>query len=93
MIGVLLTGIVAILQQFLPSRPEFALAGRGALPADSPPVPGHRRKADALVDADCGAFDRASRTSRPRGTAMRLAEDGKAQLRVFLRARHPALSR
>jgi hypothetical protein len=83
-LGVLATGVFGLfVQQLLPQL----LTTRVPCEAPYEQIP-HlcqvmRRKADALVDDVCGAYDPHTQTIETTRAAARLAEDAKAQLRAF----------
>lgn len=83
-IGVLFTGIVgAIVQQFLPRLMTIRAPAEGPYEQIPHLCQVMRRKADTLVDAACGPFDPRQPDVESTRAALRLAEDGKAQLRAF----------
>jgi hypothetical protein len=83
-IGVLVTGILGLLlQQVLPRLLTVRVEAEGPFEQIPHLCQVMRRKADDVVDAACGPFDPRQPDVETTRAAMRLAEDGKAQLRAF----------
>jgi hypothetical protein len=83
-LGVLVTGVVGlVLQQFLPRLLTVRVPAEGPYEQIPYLCQVMRRKADVVVDAACGNFDPRQPDIETTRAAMRLAEDGKAQLRAF----------